>query len=119
MQPVHNGQRLCWTYPPHLYDDTAIHPHTKPGRGVSAHALRPVAAAVDHGPVQAEAVASLQELTQNLRIDPANITVSGLSSGAFMAVQLHVSHSARIRGAAVIAGGPYRCTAGRYPGSWF
>lgn len=40
--------------------------------------------------------------------DPA-ITVSGVSSGAYMAVQLHVAHSATVRGAAAIAGGPYDC----------
>ena len=37
------------------------------------------------------------------------ITVSGLSSGAFMAVQLAVAHSARINGVGVFAGGPYYC----------
>ena len=35
-------------------------------------------------------------------------SVSGLSSGAFMTVQLHVAHSADFVGAGVIAGGPYR-----------
>jgi poly(3-hydroxybutyrate) depolymerase len=40
-------------------------------------------------------------------------TVSGLSSGAYMAVQFHVAHSARISGAAAIAGGPYYCAQGR------
>jgi hypothetical protein len=37
------------------------------------------------------------------------ITVGGLSSGAFFAVQYHVAHSATISGAAVFAGGPYYC----------
>src|SRR6516165_1472129 len=36
-------------------------------------------------------------------------SVSGLSSGAFMAVQLHLAHSADFIGAGIIAGGPYRC----------
>lgn len=36
-------------------------------------------------------------------------TVSGLSSGAFMAVQLQVAYSASIVGAGVVAGGPYYC----------
>jgi poly(3-hydroxybutyrate) depolymerase len=36
-------------------------------------------------------------------------SVSGLSSGAFMTVQLHLAHSASFVGAGVIAGGPYRC----------
>lgn len=35
-------------------------------------------------------------------------SVSGLSSGAFMTVQLHIAHSADFIGAGVIAGGPYR-----------
>lgn len=36
-------------------------------------------------------------------------SVSGLSSGAFMTVQLHLAHSASFVGAGVVAGGPYRC----------
>ncbi|MDR1062546.1 MAG: PHB depolymerase family esterase [Azoarcus sp.] len=41
-----------------------------------------------------------------------NLTVSGLSSGGFMAVQFHVAHSALVRGAGVLAGGPYYCAQG-------
>lgn len=37
------------------------------------------------------------------------ITVSGLSSGAYMAVQVAVAHSARVAGVGVFAGGPYYC----------
>jgi hypothetical protein len=36
-------------------------------------------------------------------------SISGLSSGAFMTVQLHLAHSACFVGAGVVAGGPYRC----------
>lgn len=36
-------------------------------------------------------------------------SVSGLSSGAFMTVQLHLAHSSSFLGAGVIAGGPFRC----------
>ena len=36
-------------------------------------------------------------------------SVSGLSSGAFMAVQLHLAYSASFSGAGIIAGGPFRC----------
>lgn len=43
---------------------------------------------------------------------PGDLTVSGLSSGAFMAVQFHVAHSALVRGAGVLAGGPYYCAKG-------
>jgi len=55
------------------------------------------------------------------------ITVSGVSSGAYMAVQMHVAHSARISGAGAIAGGPYYCAQGSVftalnncmkPGTW-
>lgn len=48
-----------------------------------------------------------------LVIDPAETTVSGLSSGGFMAVQLHVAFSATFKkGAGVVAGGPFYCAEG-------
>jgi hypothetical protein len=40
------------------------------------------------------------------------VTVSGVSSGGYMAVQFHVAHSATVAGAGVIAGGPYYCAQG-------
>jgi poly(3-hydroxybutyrate) depolymerase len=40
------------------------------------------------------------------------ITASGISSGAFMAVQLHVAHSRTVKGVGVLAGGPYYCAQG-------
>jgi len=43
-------------------------------------------------------------------VDPAQVSVSGISSGAFMANQLHIAHSAGIIGAGLIAGGLYGCT---------
>src|SRR5438093_10727364 len=42
-------------------------------------------------------------------VDPAEVSVSGISSGAFMANQLHFAHSAGILGAGMIAGGLYGC----------
>ena len=42
-------------------------------------------------------------------IDPAQVSVAGISSGAFMANQIHVAHSADVMGAAMIAGGLYGC----------
>ncbi|MGF6597971.1 poly(3-hydroxybutyrate) depolymerase [Paraburkholderia sp. GAS448] len=36
-------------------------------------------------------------------------SVSGLSSGAFMTVQLHLAHSSSFSGVGVVAGGPFRC----------
>jgi poly(3-hydroxybutyrate) depolymerase len=44
-----------------------------------------------------------------LNVDLAETSVSGLSSGAFMAVQFEVAHSAMVKGVGVIAGGPYYC----------
>jgi hypothetical protein len=42
-------------------------------------------------------------------VDPGQVSVSGLSSGAYMAVQLAVAYSATFSGVGVIAGGPYGC----------
>jgi len=62
-----------------------------------------------------------------LRADMKAVTASGLSSGGYMAVQLHVAHSARVKGAGVIAAGPYYCAQGSLwtalyncmtPGEW-
>jgi poly(3-hydroxybutyrate) depolymerase len=44
-----------------------------------------------------------------LSIDPNAVSLSGLSSGAFMVSQLQVAYSASFMGAAVVAGGPYYC----------
>lgn len=52
------------------------------------------------------------EALPKLKIEPESITVSGVSSGAFMAVQLQVALSARIRGTASVAGGIYWCAEG-------
>jgi poly(3-hydroxybutyrate) depolymerase len=41
--------------------------------------------------------------------DPTQSSVSGLSSGAFMAVQYQVAFSGSVKGAGVVAGGPYYC----------
>lgn len=43
--------------------------------------------------------------------DAAKHSISGLSSGAFMAVQLHMTHSADFSGVGIIAGGPLGCAA--------
>lgn len=46
-------------------------------------------------------------------VDPAQVSVAGISSGAFMANQIHIAHSAGIMGAAIVAGGPYGCAVDR------
>lgn len=43
------------------------------------------------------------------KVQKGQSSISGLSSGAFMTVQLHLAHSASFVGAGVIAGGPFRC----------
>lgn len=52
------------------------------------------------------------EEVPQLDIDPTRITVSGMSSGAQMAHQLHLAYSDLFSGAAMLAGGPFGCAAG-------
>ena len=44
-----------------------------------------------------------------LNVDPSQTTVSGLSAGGFMAVQLGYGYSATFKGVGVFAAGPYMC----------
>jgi predicted esterase len=55
---------------------------------------------------------SINTKLPSLNIDQSNITVSGVSSGGYMAVQLHVALSTVFKGAASVAGGPYWCSEG-------
>lgn len=48
-----------------------------------------------------------------LNIDPFSITVSGISSGGYMAQQFHLAHSERVRGVGLIGVGPYDCAQGQ------
>lgn len=60
----------------------------------------------------AGAQAQIAELRNNdiaLSINRADISVSGISSGAAMAFQLHVAHSKDLVGAGLVAGPPFRC----------
>lgn len=47
-----------------------------------------------------------------LAASTSDVTVSGISSGAYMAVQFEVAYSTIVRGAGVLAGGPYFCAKG-------
>src|SRR5690349_13638572 len=49
---------------------------------------------------------------KSYKIDPHSVTVSGVSSGAFMSIQLQIAFSKTFAGAASIAGGPYWCAEG-------
>lgn len=70
--------------------------------------LAAVAAALLAGGAYAEKAEPLPALN----IDVKETSVSGLSSGGFMAVQLQVAHSAIIKGAGIVAAGPYWCAQG-------
>ena len=67
--------------------------------------LLAIAAAAAVAPSAACAAVALP----SLNIDPASITVSGLSFGGFMANQLGVAHSDTFKGVGVFAAGPYMC----------
>ncbi len=53
--------------------------------------------------------AEAREPLRSYNVDLAETTVSGVSSGAYMAIQMAFAHSATIRGAGLLAGGPYDC----------
>ena len=74
-----------------------------PTRCIATLALAYLAAGSAHA-----ATPNLQAYGANPRMN----SVSGLSSGGFMAVQLQVAYSKSIIGAGVVAGGPYYCAAG-------
>ncbi|SMH60301.1 extracellular catalytic domain type 2 short-chain-length polyhydroxyalkanoate depolymerase [Azospirillum agricola] len=65
--------------------------------GLLAFALQPAQAAE----------LSLAKL--KLKIDLSQTTVSGISSGAYMAGQFQVAYSDIVKGAGIVAGGPYAC----------
>jgi poly(3-hydroxybutyrate) depolymerase len=47
-----------------------------------------------------------------LSLTLGNVTVSGMSSGGYMATQFHVAHSDWVKGAGILAAGPYYCAKG-------
>lgn len=50
--------------------------------------------------------------------DVATFTVSGVSSGGYMAVQVHFAHSSRVQGVGALAAGPYYCAQGSLWTAW-
>jgi poly(3-hydroxybutyrate) depolymerase len=61
--------------------------------------------------VNGEAAAA--DALPSFSVDLAQTSVSGLSSGAYMAGQFHVAFSGTVIGAGIIAGGPYGCAEGQ------
>lgn len=70
------------------------------------------AAVLCFSPCAAKAAQTLQEVAKAVNIDETETSVSGISSGGFMAHQFHVAHSAHIMGVSIVAGGPYGCAEG-------
>jgi len=62
--------------------------------------------------VQATAAVSAPGPLPALGVAADGTTVSGLSSGGYMAGQFHVAYAASLAGAAVLAGGPLGCSRG-------
>lgn len=56
--------------------------------------------------------ALLAQSTLGYNVDMTHVSVSGLSSGAFAAVQFHFAYSSSLIGIGVFAGGPYYCAQG-------
>ena len=52
---------------------------------------------------------AVAETLAPLPLDPTKVSVSGISSGAFMANQFHIAHSELVMGAGLIAGGLHGC----------
>ncbi|MBS0570208.1 MAG: hypothetical protein JSS28_06360 [Proteobacteria bacterium] len=48
----------------------------------------------------------------SLHVEPARVDVAGISSGAYMATQLHLAYPEIFHGAAIVAGGPWDCAQG-------
>lgn len=83
-----------------------------PGNGglVSICVLLPLAAILLAGCGKKETAQPAE--TGTYTIDASRISVSGISSGAMMATQLHVAHSSLFNGVALLSGGPWYCAQG-------
>lgn len=66
----------------------------------------------------AQTLESAPEPLPSLCADGGTVTVSGVSSGGFLAHQFHVAHSATVSGAGIFAAGPYACAGTRYPATF-
>src|SRR5579862_7409382 len=87
--------------------DAAIAPEASVATDAAIDATTDASSLLDAGAPPADA-APLPALT----IDLAQTSVSGLSSGAFMAVQFGVAFSSIVVGIGVFAGGPFGCSQG-------
>jgi poly(3-hydroxybutyrate) depolymerase len=67
------------------------------------------AALITSSLIGASSLAQGQEKLSSFSVDPGKISISGISSGAFMANQFHIAHSKLIMGVGLVAGGLYAC----------
>ena len=75
--------------------------------------MYPIRSCVAAGVFACFAYVAIAAPLPQLNIDAAQTTVSGASSGGYMAGQLHVAYSSRFKkGAAIISGGPFNCAEG-------
>ena len=65
------------------------------------------------------ALAQAAEPLPALRAEAGPFTVSGVSSGGYMAVQVHVAHSARVKGVGALGAGPYYCAQGSFAAAYY
>ncbi|MFQ3197649.1 MAG: pimeloyl-ACP methyl ester carboxylesterase, partial [Paraglaciecola sp.] len=54
-------------------------------------------------------VSPLSSASSKLKLDVEHISLSGLSSGGYMATQFQLAHSDWVNGVGIIAAGPYYC----------
>lgn len=83
-----------------------------PQRRHSRHAIANLALALVLATLCGPLAAWAAERLPAYGADISQTSVSGISSGAYMAVQFHVAYSSTVVGAGVLAGGPYHCADG-------
>jgi poly(3-hydroxybutyrate) depolymerase len=57
-------------------------------------------------------ITNAAEPLSSYNVEPGGLSISGISSGAYMAIQIGIAHSQIVSGVGVFAGGPYRCAEG-------
>ena len=78
--------------------------------GLACAMLLPIQGRASHDSVPDPAPQQTSQRLPTLPyMDRTAVTVSGLSSGGFFAHQFHVAFSSLVKGAGVLAGGPYGC----------
>lgn len=84
--------------------------------GVTSLALFSLLSACEGAPLGEPGIvrAELSAPLPSFNVDLSKTSVSGLSSGGFMADQFHVAFSSELIGAGIMAGGPYFCAQGSF-----